>query len=58
MDPKIVAKLHDAFKKALIEDPAVARATLGKYDMVVNYKSTDGLPRLVRRRTSTEQERS
>ncbi|WP_407520859.1 Bug family tripartite tricarboxylate transporter substrate binding protein [Methylobacterium oryzisoli] len=39
MDPKIVAKLHDAFKKA-IDDPAV-QETLAKYDMVVNYKSTD-----------------
>ena len=38
MDPKIVAKLHDAFKKA-VEDPAV-QATLAKYDMVVNYKNT------------------
>ena len=38
MDPKVVAKLHDAFKKA-IEDPAV-QATLAKYDMVMNYKST------------------
>ena len=39
MDPKIVAKLHDAFKKA-IDDPAV-QDTLAKYDMVVNYKSTE-----------------
>jgi tripartite-type tricarboxylate transporter receptor subunit TctC len=39
MDPKIVAKLHDAFKKA-IDDPGV-QETLGKYDMVVNYKSTE-----------------
>src|SRR6187401_1372423 len=38
MDPKVVAKLHDAFKKA-VDDPAV-QATLAKYDMVVNYKST------------------
>jgi tripartite-type tricarboxylate transporter receptor subunit TctC len=38
MDPKVVAKLHDAFKKA-IDDPAV-QETLAKYDMVVNYKST------------------
>jgi tripartite-type tricarboxylate transporter receptor subunit TctC len=39
MDPKIVAKLHDAFKKA-IDDPAV-QETLSKYDMVVNYKNTE-----------------
>lgn len=39
MDPKIVARIHDAFKKA-IDDPAV-RVTLEKYDMVVNYKNSD-----------------
>jgi tripartite-type tricarboxylate transporter receptor subunit TctC len=39
MDPKVVARLHDAFKKAL-DDPAV-QASLGKYDMVVNYKSPE-----------------
>jgi tripartite-type tricarboxylate transporter receptor subunit TctC len=39
MDPKVVAKLHDAFKKA-IEEPALLE-TLAKYDMVANYKSTD-----------------
>jgi tripartite-type tricarboxylate transporter receptor subunit TctC len=38
MDPKIVAKIHDAFKKAL-DDPGV-QATLTKYDMVVNYKNS------------------
>lgn len=38
LDPKVVAKLHDAFKKA-IDDPSV-QETLAKYDMVVNYKST------------------
>jgi tripartite-type tricarboxylate transporter receptor subunit TctC len=38
MDPKIVAVLHDAFKKA-IEDPGLLE-TLAKYDMVANYKST------------------
>jgi tripartite-type tricarboxylate transporter receptor subunit TctC len=45
MDPKIVAKLHDAFKKAL-EDPAVI-ATLAKYDMVVNYKNTEDYRKFV-----------
>jgi tripartite-type tricarboxylate transporter receptor subunit TctC len=39
MDPKAVAKLHDAFKKA-IEEPALLE-TLAKYDMVANYKSTE-----------------
>jgi tripartite-type tricarboxylate transporter receptor subunit TctC len=38
MDPKVVAKIHDAFKKAL-EEPSVI-ATLGRFDMVPNYKST------------------
>ena len=45
MDPKIVAKLHDAFKKA-IEDPAVI-ATLAKYDMVPNYKNTEDYKKFV-----------
>ncbi|MDQ8728381.1 tripartite tricarboxylate transporter substrate binding protein [Bradyrhizobium sp. LHD-71] len=35
MDPKVVAKLHDAFKRAL-EDPSVL-ATFEKYEMVPNY---------------------
>nr|WP_249142784.1 MULTISPECIES: tripartite tricarboxylate transporter substrate binding protein [unclassified Bradyrhizobium] len=39
MDPEVVAKLHDAFKQA-IEDPAVID-TLGRYDMIVNYKGTE-----------------
>lgn len=38
MDPKVIAKIHDAFKKAL-EDPAVVE-TLKRYDMVPNYKGT------------------
>ena len=45
MDPKIVAKLHDAFKKA-VEDPAVI-ATLAKYDMVPNYKNTEDYKKFV-----------
>jgi tripartite-type tricarboxylate transporter receptor subunit TctC len=45
MDSKIVAKLHDAFKKA-VEDPAV-QETLAKYDMVVNYKSTEDYRKFV-----------
>lgn len=35
MDPKVVAKIHDAFKKAL-EDPAVMTA-FDKFEMVPNY---------------------
>ncbi len=38
MEPAVVQKLHDAFKKAL-ENPAVI-ATLGKYDMVPRYLDT------------------
>ena len=52
MDPKIVAKLHDAFKKA-IEDPAVI-ATLAKYDMVPNYKNTEDYKKFVVEITDSE----
>jgi tripartite-type tricarboxylate transporter receptor subunit TctC len=52
MDPKIVAKLHDAFKKA-IEDPAVI-ATLAKYDMVPNYKNTEDYVKFVGEITESE----
>jgi tripartite-type tricarboxylate transporter receptor subunit TctC len=52
MDPKIVAKLHDAFKKA-IEDPAVI-ATLAKYDMVPNYKNTEDYKKFVVEVTNSE----
>ena len=38
MDPAVVQKLHDAFKKG-IEEPAVI-ATLAKYDMVPRYLDT------------------
>ncbi|MDQ8728384.1 tripartite tricarboxylate transporter substrate binding protein [Bradyrhizobium sp. LHD-71] len=38
MDPKVVVKLHDAFKKA-IEDPAVIE-TLDRFEMVPNYKNS------------------
>ena len=52
MDPKIVAKLHDAFKKA-VEDPAVI-ATLAKYDMVPNYKNTEDYRKAVVEITESE----
>jgi tripartite-type tricarboxylate transporter receptor subunit TctC len=52
MDPKIVAKLHDVFKKA-IEEPAVI-ATLAKYDMVVNYKNTEDYKKFVPELTENE----
>lgn len=52
MDPKIVAIIHDAFKKA-IDDPAV-QATLAKYDMVVNYKNTADYVKFVKEVTDAE----
>lgn len=52
MDPKVVAKLHDAFKKAT-EDPAV-HAMLAKYDMVTNYKSTEDYRKFVLENIETE----
>lgn len=52
IDPKIVAKLHDAFKKA-IEEPAVI-ATMAKYDMVANYKSTEDYVKFVKEVTESE----
>src|SRR3954471_2899676 len=52
MDPKIVAKLHDAFKLA-IEDPAVI-ATLQKFDMVPNYKNTEDYKKFVGEVTESE----
>ncbi len=45
MDPAVVAKLHDAFKKAL-EDKAVI-ATMAKYDMVPRYLDTAGYRKFV-----------
>lgn len=38
MDPKVVAKLHDAFKKAMT-DPAVVDV-MDRFSMVPNYKNT------------------
>jgi tripartite-type tricarboxylate transporter receptor subunit TctC len=52
MDPKVVAKLHDALKKA-IDDPAV-QEQLAKYDMVVNYKNTEEYRRFVAESVETE----
>lgn len=53
MDPKIVAKLHDAFKKA-IEDPVV-QETLAKFDMVANYKNTEDYRKFVAETVAAEQ---
>jgi tripartite-type tricarboxylate transporter receptor subunit TctC len=52
MDPKVVARLHDAFKKA-IDDPQI-RATLAKYDMVVNYKNSADYVKAVKEVTEAE----
>ncbi|HYN63169.1 MAG TPA: tripartite tricarboxylate transporter substrate-binding protein, partial [Candidatus Limnocylindrales bacterium] len=52
MDPKVVAKLHDAFKKS-VEDPAVV-ATLAKFDMVANYKNTEDYRKFVLENIETE----
>jgi tripartite-type tricarboxylate transporter receptor subunit TctC len=38
MDPKVVAKIHDAFKKALEEKSVID--SLARFDMVPNYKGT------------------
>ena len=53
MDPKVVAKLQDAFKKAL-EEPQVV-ATLGKFDMVPNYKSSADYTAAVKEQIKTEE---
>ena len=45
MDPAVVQKLHDAFKKA-IEDKAVIE-TMAKYDMVPRYLDTAGYRKFV-----------
>ena len=52
MDPRVVAKLHDAFKKA-IEEPALLE-TLAKYDMVANYKSTADYRKFVTEQIESE----
>jgi tripartite-type tricarboxylate transporter receptor subunit TctC len=52
MDPKVVAKLHDAFKKA-IEEPALLE-NLAKYDMVANYKSTEDYRKFVTEQIESE----
>lgn len=46
MDPAVVRKLHDAFKKTL-EDPAVL-ATFDKYDQTVIYMGTEDYTRFIR----------
>jgi tripartite-type tricarboxylate transporter receptor subunit TctC len=53
MDPKIVAKIHDAFKKA-IEDEGVV-AILEKYEMVPNYKNSADYAASVAEQVKTEE---
>jgi tripartite-type tricarboxylate transporter receptor subunit TctC len=52
MDPKIVAKLHDAFKKAL-EEPAVVE-TMAKYDMFPRYLNSEDYKKAVADVTAQE----
>lgn len=52
MDPAVVKKLHDAFKKA-IEEPAVV-AALAKFDMVPNYMDTASYQKFVVEKVAEE----
>jgi tripartite-type tricarboxylate transporter receptor subunit TctC len=54
MDPKIVAKIHDAFRKAL-EHPA-SLEVLAKFDMTVSYKSTDDYRNYISEAIKSERE--
>jgi tripartite-type tricarboxylate transporter receptor subunit TctC len=53
MDPEVVKKLHDAFKKAL-EEPAVIEM-MAKYDMVPRYLDTEAYRKAVEELISSEQ---
>lgn len=53
MDPKVVQKIHDAFKKALEEKPVIE--TLGRFDMVPNYKSSADYNTAVQQQIKTEE---
>jgi tripartite-type tricarboxylate transporter receptor subunit TctC len=53
MDPKVVAKIHDAFKKA-IDEPAVQQA-LDRYEMKPNYKNTADYAAAVKEQVKIEQ---
>jgi tripartite-type tricarboxylate transporter receptor subunit TctC len=54
MDPKIVAKIHDAFKKAL-DEPASLNV-LAKFDMTVSYKNTDDYRNYISEAIKSERE--
>lgn len=45
MDPKVVAKLHDAFKLAM--DAPTVRQVMDRYDMLPNYKGSDAYRKAV-----------
>jgi tripartite-type tricarboxylate transporter receptor subunit TctC len=53
MDPKVVARIHDAFKKA-IEDEGVV-ATLERFEMVPNYKNSADYKAAVAEQVKTEE---
>ncbi len=53
MDPKVVAKLHDAFKKALEEESVVE--TLSRYEMIPNYKNTADYKKSVEEQVKMEE---
>ena len=52
MDPKVVAKLHDAFRKSLDEPASVE--TMERLSMVPNYKSTADYVAFVKEQIATE----
>jgi len=53
LDPEVVKKLHDAFKKAL-EEPSVIEM-MAKYDMVPRYLDTEAYRKAVEELISSEQ---
>jgi tripartite-type tricarboxylate transporter receptor subunit TctC len=53
MDPKVVAKIHDAFKKALEEKSVIE--SLARFDMVPNYKNTADYNSAVREQIKLEE---
>jgi tripartite-type tricarboxylate transporter receptor subunit TctC len=53
MDPKVVQKIHDAFKKA-IEDEGVVH-TLERFEMVPNYKNSADYKAAVAEQVTTEE---
>lgn len=54
MDPKIVAKIHDAFKKAL--DAPETKEVLAKFDMTASYKSSEDYRKYISEAISSERE--